>query len=171
MKRRTREPDPGKKLAHRLTRGGTPQNSRVAGVRFVTGHRKRAGRKKGIPNRMTRDLREAIIEAAIASGYDTKGKGGLQGYLKKMADNDMRTFGVMLRSLMPRHIEANIRHDKPYLTEAEVLAELKVRGLPPETLFQLRFHEVPAEDVDLYGGEDGEVIDLQSLKPTTGETE
>jgi hypothetical protein len=28
----------------------------------------------------------------------------------------------LLRAVLPRHIEANITHEKPYLTEAEILA-------------------------------------------------
>jgi hypothetical protein len=166
----TRQTDQRKTLA-RLTRGSSPHNVREAGVRFKEGHRKRAGRRKGVPNRLTRDIREALIAATIASGYDKKGKDGLMGYFKRVADNDMRTHIVMLRSIMPRLIEANVRHEKPYLTEAEVLAELKARGLPPETMFHLRFHEVPAEDADPYGEEDGDVIDLQPLKPPADDTE
>jgi hypothetical protein len=122
-----------------------------------------------VPNRMTRDLKEAIMEAAIASGYDTKGKGGLKGYLKRMAEEDMRTFGGMLRSVMPLQINANIRHEKPYKTKAEVEAELKARGLPPQTIFQPRYHEVPATDP--YDDDGGGVIDLQPLKPPVDEKE
>jgi hypothetical protein len=157
------------KLGRRLTRGSKPQNSREAGARFQAGHAKRAGRPKGARNLLTRDLAEAIIEAAIASGYDKKGKDGLQGYLKRVADRDARTYVVLLRAVLPRHIEANITHEKPYRTEEEVLAELNARGLPPQTLFQLRFHEVP--DVDPYGDQDGDIIDLKPIKPPAGETE
>ena len=120
---------------------------------------------------MTRDLREAIVEAAVASGYNKKGKDGLMGYLKRVADHDVPTYVVLLRAVLPRHIEAKITHEKPYLTEQEILAELNARGLPPQALFQVRFHEVPAEDVDPYGDQDGEIIELQPLKPPAGETE
>jgi hypothetical protein len=148
-----------------------PQNARDAGVRFKRGHRKRAGRKKGVPNKITRDLSEAIIAAAMASGYDKKGKDGLTGYFKRMADDDMKTFAVMLRAIMPRQVDANIRLEKPYLTKEEVLAELWARGLPPETLFRLRYHEIPSEDADPYDADNGEVIDLKPLKPPTDESE
>jgi hypothetical protein len=157
------------KLARRLTRGAKPQNSREAGARFQSGHAKRAGRPKGTPNHLTRDLKEAIVEAAIASGYNKRGKDGLKGYLKRVADHDVRTYVVLLRAVLPRHIEANITREKPYLTEEEILAELNARGLRPETMFHLRFHEEPAEDVDPYG--DGDVIDLQPLKPPAEDSE
>jgi hypothetical protein len=61
----------------------------------------------------------------------------------------------------------HIRHEKPYLTEAEVLAELNARDLPPQTLFQLRYHEVPDEDFDPYDEDGDKVVDLQPLKPKT----
>jgi len=50
------------------------------------------------------------------------------------------------------------------MTEAEVSAELKARGLPPQTIDTLSYHEVPAEDADPYG-DGGEVGDLQPKKP------
>jgi hypothetical protein len=56
------------------------------------------------------------------------------------------------------------------LTEQEILAELNARGLPPQALFQVRFHEVPAED-DPYGDQNGDIIDLKPIKPPAGETE
>jgi hypothetical protein len=35
----------------------------------------------------------------------------------------------------------------------------------------LRFHEVPADDVDPYGDQGGDIIELEPLKPPAGETE
>jgi hypothetical protein len=165
MTRHPKDTDYAKKLARRLRRGTSPDNARVVGVRFEKGHTKRGGRKKGVPNIMTRDIQEALIAGTIASGYDKKGKDGMVGFFKRMADNDLKTHGGMLRSVMPVKINASIRQEKPYLTEAEVLAELKARGLPPQILFQLRYHEVPAVDTDPYGEDGDNVVDLQPLKP------
>jgi hypothetical protein len=166
MARRGRKvTDHAEKLARRLRRGTMPQNARAAGVRFTKGHPKRGGRKKGAPNIMTRDIQEALIAGTIASGYDKKGKDGLTGFFKRTADTDVKTHSGMLRAMMPMKIDASIRHEKPYLTEAEVLVELNARGLPPQTLFQLRYHEVPAEDFDPYGEDGDKVVDLQPLKP------
>jgi hypothetical protein len=171
MKRPIVPPDQAEKLRRRLTRGAMPHNARAAGVPFEKGHPKRAGRKKGVPNRLTRNLKEAIMWAAVASGYDTKGTGGLNGYLKRLADYEVKTFAAMLNSLVPTQIDASIRQEKPYKTEAEVLAELKALGLPRQTIFRLRHHEVPAEDADPYGDDDGKVVDLQPVKPRSEDAE
>jgi hypothetical protein len=164
MTRRTRDTDWGKKLLRRLRRGSMPQNARAGGVKFEEGHAKQGGRKKGVPNVLSGDVKTAIIEGGIGSGYNTKGKGGLTGLMKRMADQELRTYSTMVRAVMPMQINTNIRHVKPYMTEAEVLAELKARGLPRQTMFQLRYHDVPAKDVDLYG-DGGEILELKPLKP------
>jgi hypothetical protein len=134
MKRRTRNTDDSKKLARRLGRGASPHNSREAGVRFGKGHAKRGGRKKGVPNKLSRDLKEAIVEAAIASGYDTKGKDGLRGYMKRMADYEMRIFGGMLRAMIPLQVNATVRPSDTYKSPDEVKAALKARGIPHNDL-------------------------------------
>jgi hypothetical protein len=73
--------------------------------------------------------------------------------------------GVDLTAGQGKAIESGIRHEETYLTEAEVKAELKARGLPPQTIFQVRYHEMPAEDSDPYGDDGGDVADLQPVKP------
>jgi hypothetical protein len=48
----------------------------------LSGHVKRAGRKKGTPNKLTREIKDAIVGAAEELGSNGKGKGGLQGFMK-----------------------------------------------------------------------------------------
>jgi len=51
--------------------------------------------------------------------------------------------------------------ETPSMTEAEAAALTKSLS----TIFQLRHHEVPTEDVDPYGDNGGEVVALQPIKP------
>lgn len=62
------------------------------------------GRPKGVPNKTTALLKDAILTAATQSGRDTKGKGGLVGYLKRVADEDMKAFAGLLGKVMPLQI-------------------------------------------------------------------
>lgn len=65
------------------------------------GSRKTGGRTKGTPNKTTALLKEAIITAAEQSGQDQKGKGGLVGYLKRVADEDVKAFSGLLGKVLP----------------------------------------------------------------------
>lgn len=62
------------------------------------------GRAKGVPNKTTALLREAVILAATAVGQNNKGKGGLQGYLKYLAWNEAKSFAGLLGRVMPLQI-------------------------------------------------------------------
>jgi hypothetical protein len=73
MSTRTRKTDNGKTLKRRWGRGASPHNSREAGVRFKKGHAKRGGRNKGVPNRLTREIKEAIVAACEQHGSDGVG--------------------------------------------------------------------------------------------------
>lgn len=62
------------------------------------------GRKAGVPNKTTTALKEAILAAGAQSGNDGKGKGGLQGYLKRVADEDVKAFSGLLGKVLPLQI-------------------------------------------------------------------
>jgi hypothetical protein len=62
------------------------------------------GRKPGSVNKTTKALREAILEAAARSGRDAKGKGGLVGYLKRVADEDVKAFSTLLGKVLPLQV-------------------------------------------------------------------
>lgn len=69
------------------------------------------GRPKGKPNKTTTALKEAILAAAAAHGEDDTGKGGLEGYLRKVAREDVKAFSGLLGKVLP-HTIAN-DGDKP----------------------------------------------------------
>lgn len=62
------------------------------------------GRPKGSTNKTTRILRDAILEAASAVGHDGKGREGLTGYLKRVAERDIKAFATLLGKVLPMQI-------------------------------------------------------------------
>jgi len=61
------------------------------------GKRSGAGRKKGEPNKFTKQIKEAIVEAFEKSG-------GV-AYLVKVAKNDPKTFCTLLGRILPPALE------------------------------------------------------------------
>jgi hypothetical protein len=86
-------------MTNRLTRGNAPGRARDASQRpgdFKKGHKKVGGRKRGTPNVMTREYKEAIIQAASQLG----GKDGLVGYLMLVALNDPKAMCKLLCAML-----------------------------------------------------------------------
>ena len=63
------------------------------------------GSRKGKPNKTTAALKDAILKAAELSGRDTKGKEGLVGYLRRVADEDVKAFSGLLGKVLPMTVE------------------------------------------------------------------
>lgn len=59
------------------------------------------GRPKGIPNKTTQALKDAILMAAEQVGQDGAGKDGLTGYLRKVATEDVKAFSTLLGKVLP----------------------------------------------------------------------
>lgn len=66
---------------------------------------KTGGRKAGTPNRMTREVREAILRAFE--------KVGGEDYLVRVARNDPKTFCTLLGKLVPAEVRAAVEPDRP----------------------------------------------------------
>jgi hypothetical protein len=143
MSKRNRGTDHGKKLKRRLGRGASPHNSREAGVRFEKGHAKRAGRKEGVPNRLTREIKEAIVAACEQHGCDGTGTGGLQGYLFLLAKEERQSMAMLLRAVMPLQVSTTVHPPKTYRSPDEIKAALKERGIPQVTIYRLEHHDPP----------------------------
>ncbi len=62
------------------------------------------GRPKGVPNKATALLKDAILHAAEQTGEDNKGKDGLTGYLRRVAQEDMKAFTGLLGKVLPMQI-------------------------------------------------------------------
>jgi hypothetical protein len=63
------------------------------------------GRKKGIPNRTTTALKDAILAAAGRHGEDGFGAMGLEGYLFKVASEDVKAFASLLGRVLPLDVD------------------------------------------------------------------
>lgn|SRR6185503_3759541 len=86
------------------------------------GHTKHRGREPGVPNKMTRLVRDAIAEAAELVGEDGKGAGGLVGYMVRLAKFEPKVFGMLLGKLLPLQIQAKILDLTP-ITQAMTAQE------------------------------------------------
>jgi hypothetical protein len=61
------------------------------------------GNKRG-PNKTTMALKEAILAAAEEHGEDDAGSGGLKGYLRKVAREDVKAFSGLLGKVLPMQV-------------------------------------------------------------------
>lgn len=59
------------------------------------------GRPKGSANKTTTALKEAILAAAAEHGFDGRGQDGLQGYLRKVATEDIKAFSSLIGKVLP----------------------------------------------------------------------
>lgn len=115
---------------------------------FEPGHEKKKGRVKGVPNKITFMVKEAILQATALSGEDKRGKGGAVGYLKRIADYKPELFVRLLERLLPYQVTGKDGGpvQMTYETIEDVKQRMKERGLPvPVTLTQLPVY-VPTHD-------------------------
>lgn len=70
----------------------------MAGVDNLTNAGK--GRKKGVPNKTTALLKDAILKAAEQAG----GEGGMIGYLQKQASENPGPFMSLLGKVLPMQV-------------------------------------------------------------------
>src|SRR5439155_19450975 len=94
-------------------------------------------RKKGVRNRTSLLLKEAILQAATLVGQDGKGKDGLVGYLKMLAVRERAVYARLLEKVLPMQVDVEDRTVKMYTAEKAAM-RLRERGLPvPPMLLQV----------------------------------
>ena len=74
-------------MTNASNRGTAPGRARDASQRpgsFKPGHKKLGGRKRGTPNALSIDYKNAVTAAAYFVGRDGKGAGGLVGYFTRL---------------------------------------------------------------------------------------
>ena len=128
-------------IARRLTQGSQPGRARTGqGGRFRKGHAKKGGRRAGVENIVTRELKDAILNAAIRHGADGKGKDGLDGYMLMLAREERKIFGTLLCRLLPMQVKASINTlvNIKYKTLEEATAEAIRLGLPERRVYELK---------------------------------
>jgi hypothetical protein len=113
--------------------------AKVIAKRFQKGMKKIpvSGRKKGVRNRTTTILKDAILQAATLVGQDGRGKAGLVGYLKMLAVKEHAVYARLLEKVLPMQLHVE---DKtvPQYTAEQAVARLRERRLPvPPALLAL----------------------------------
>lgn len=109
------------------------------------------GRPKGVPNKISTLLKDAIIKAAEEMGemeYKRsgsngstkwawrKGKDGLLGYLRWLAAYEPRAFATLLGKVIPLHVVGEMNHmHRQFRGKDDILQELQERGIPVVSVF------------------------------------
>jgi hypothetical protein len=104
---------------------------------FAKHHEKKGGREKGTVNKTTKILKEALILAAEAEGFDGRGKEGLMGFLRQCAKREKVAFMRMLEKILPYQITGKDGGpvQMEYTSRDEIAQRMRERGLPvPESL-------------------------------------
>ena len=78
----------------------TPPEVKNPGA-FKKGHEKLGGRQVGTHNATTKLLKECILMAAELEGSDGNGKDELVGFLRRLANEDIRAFAMLLGRVLP----------------------------------------------------------------------
>ena len=97
---------------------------------------------------MTRELKEAILGGCSDCGADGKGTGGLRGYMWKLAMEDKKTMGMLLRAILPADVKIEVTEQKTYQSLDEVKAKLADLGIPPEDVYRLEHYNGPVIEVE-----------------------
>lgn len=77
------------------------------------------GRPKGVPNKTTAMLKDAVLEAAAKAG----GKAGLVGYLQTQANTNPTAFMSLLGKAMPLQVQGTGEN-------GAFVNEIIIRGVP-----------------------------------------
>lgn len=76
---------------------------RVPKAASLANLRKGGGRPKGVPNKNTTLLKDALLQAAHEAGGET----GLVGYLKKQAEQNPQSFLPLLGKVLPLQVHGS----------------------------------------------------------------
>jgi hypothetical protein len=117
--------------------------------------------RKGSINKHTRILKDAVMLAAELEGQDGQGKGKLVGFMRKVAQEDLRAFVMLLARVIPLQVETKTMEPEKkrttYKSVAEVQRELASRGVSMDIMFKIMTAEPePLRDED---EDEGETID------------
>jgi hypothetical protein len=113
------------------------------------------GRPPGVPNKLTRIIKEAILLAGEEQGNaiaDAKKepREGLVSYLKHLAANHPQSYAMLLGKVLPMQIEHSRTISADYKTVEELKQALRDRGLPVERIYpMLEFEPIKRDDVEV----------------------
>jgi hypothetical protein len=117
---------------------------------FEKGHKKFGGRMPGVPNKISRNVKEAVLLAAEAVGFDNRGTDGLVGYVKRIAIEDPKVFAVLLARMMALEGPAPVPHslDLSKLSDEELrqLEHIISKAQIPMTIVEHAITEIAPID-------------------------
>ena len=114
--------------------------------RFKPGN---SGKPVGAKARYTRVIKEALLIAAEEHGKNGNGKDKLIGFMRKVIEEDLKTFCMMMARAMTLQVETRemeTKGDSVYKSMEEVKREFASRGLDFEVVFRLAQNEVSEMD-------------------------
>ena len=133
-----------------------PRYNGLKNLRYGPG----TGRAKGATDKISRDLKEGIIEGAVLHGYDGEGEGGLISYCHHLAERHPKAYCGLLAKILPYNVHANVGGARigsvnilsvptDHYLSAEDAERLRVpsRVEPGRTPLSLTVSPVPAEPV------------------------
>ena len=126
-----------------------PREPKANATSFKKGRAKTGGRKPGTHNATPKLLKEAILMAAELEGRDGEGKDGLVGMLRRIANEDIRSFAILLGRVLPlQQIEtrSDVKVEVAYRSVAEVRRDLEDRGISIELISEI-MHK-PLEQIE-----------------------
>jgi hypothetical protein len=102
----------------------------------VKGKQRRGGRKPGVPNKITTEVKTAIKDAAAHIGSDGNGFVGLTGFLIRLGLLKPAALGTLIGKTMPLEIAASVQHrwDMSKLSDDEVVTMQRIaaKALAPK---------------------------------------
>lgn len=96
-----------------------PADKKTPAKRIVGDGTPGPGRPKGMLNKTTTKLKEAILEAAERAG----GKAGLVGYLTTQATKNPAHFMSLLGRVLPLTLDGEVKHILPTAAEIKAASE------------------------------------------------
>ena len=127
----------------------TPRPGQFSSTYQPLNHAPGPGRTPGSKNKISREIKEAVITAANLVGSDKRGKDGLIGYMRRLAVRNEAVFGGLLRHVMGSQV--TIEHTeraKTYQSVEEVVEELRRFGIVPMQQKALPHYVGPELELD-----------------------
>jgi hypothetical protein len=78
--------------------------------RFVHGHRKLSKRTVGVANKLTRDIKQGMMQSAIEHGRNGRGLDGLPGFCAWLLANDLKSWCSIFARMVPLDLHAEVSH-------------------------------------------------------------
>jgi hypothetical protein len=96
------------------------------------------GRPRGVQNKVTTLIKEAVVLAAQLEGSDGKGKDGLVGYLRTAARKNRNAFIGLMGRVLPMQVTHTVGHEHTVAVIMKTMTEEEAAASYFETLQHAR---------------------------------